>query len=69
MNELSTVCSRLEQLQEVTAVNTNTGAIIKQKALNGKLSTQAKSLKDMIDNTLIPNFEERFYQSEVTKTK
>ena len=69
MNELSTVCSRLEQLQEVTAVNTNTGAIVKQKALNGKLATQAKSLKDMIDNTLIPNFEERFYQSEVTKTK
>lgn len=69
MNELSTVCSRLEQLQEVTAVNTNTGAIVKQKALNGKLATQAKSLKDMIDGTLIPNFNELVYQSQVTKTK
>lgn len=70
MGELSALCSTLSQIKEVSAVDVNTGKVIFTDAVKGKVAKKANSLKEMIDETLIPKIEVENggYKSSVTKT-
>jgi hypothetical protein len=70
MGELSVLCSTLSQIKEVSAVDVNTGKVIFTDAVKGKVAEKANSLKEMIDETLIPKIEVENggYKSSVTKT-
>lgn len=70
MNELSVLCTELSKIKEVTIVNTKSGVPSFTKAVNGSVSAKANSLKNMIDNTLIPNISlTTGYKSNISKTK
>ena len=70
MGELSALCSTLSQIKEVSAIDVNTGKVIFTDAVKGKVAEKANSLKEMIDETLIPKIEVENggYKSSVTKT-
>ena len=69
MNELSILCSQLEKLKEVSAVDVNSGKIVYTSAVQGGVASVAKNLKGMINNYLIPQIKSPTgYKSNVSKT-
>ena len=69
MNELSILCSQLEKLKEVSAVDVNSGKIVFTSAVQGGVASVAKNLRGMIDGYLIPQIKSPTgYKSNVSKT-
>ena len=69
MNELSILCSQISKIEEVTAVDVNTGKVASSLAVKGNLATTSNNLRSMIDDTLLPMIDlPTGYKSNVSKT-